>query len=280
MKLATKNEWKLYDPHFEYEEYFQDYDWPWAGHKFFIYDFIINTEPKIIVELGTQRGTSLFSMAQAVKDGHLSTQLNAIDTWKGDKHTGPYTETYLQDVTRMQQIFYSSLNIRLIRNTFDEAVKMFKDHTISLLHIDGLHTYKAVKHDYETWLQKVKFDGVIVFHDISEKKDDFGVYKLWEKLKRKYKHIEFVHSHGLGIIFLNNKLPSYFEKVEVMRRYYSCKNSANIATHENLKLAFQLNNLNTQASLSISELEVIKSSKMYKLWRRINMIKDKFRSKS
>jgi len=61
-------EWKYYKPKFEYEEIFQDTGWPWAGHKYFAYDLIRNVQPKVVVELGTHKGTSLWSFCQAVKD--------------------------------------------------------------------------------------------------------------------------------------------------------------------------------------------------------------------
>lgn len=85
--------WKLYNPVFKYEKMYTDLGGPWAGHKYFGYDLIRNLKPKKVVELGTHLGYSLFSLAQAVYDGKLDTQLDAIDTWLGDEQTGFYGES-------------------------------------------------------------------------------------------------------------------------------------------------------------------------------------------
>ena len=76
----------------------------------------------------------------------------------------------------------------------------FEDNSIDILHIDGCHTYEATKNDYEKWVCKVKSDGFILFHDISMKERDFGVYRLWDELKEKYQTLEFHHSYGLGVL--------------------------------------------------------------------------------
>lgn len=258
--------WKYYKPKFEYKEKFQDFNWPWAGHKFFAYDLVCNIKPRSIVELGTHRGTSFFSFCQAIKDEKIQTKLFAVDTWKGDEHSGFYGEEVFKEVNQIREKYYGNLNINLLRKTFDEAVGEFQDSSIDILHIDGLHTYEAVKHDFETWLNKVKDDGIILFHDTAEKTADFGVYKLWNELKEKYRTLEFVHSHGLGVLLKNGaRFENLFDFQEVWQNYYPI-------FAENRILEFNLNNknneiisLNQAVSQKDQEISFMKSSKFWKL---------------
>jgi len=200
------NDWRYHNPIFEFEEKLKGVAHPWSGHKYFAYDLVANIRPKKIVELGTHYGVSLWSFCQAVKDQNIETEINAIDTWKGEKHSGFYGEEVFGKVNDIKRGFYPGLKINLVRKTFDEAVSDFKDNSIDVLHIDGLHTYEAVKHDFETWLPKVNKNGIVLFHDIKVGEDDFGVYKLWEELKKRYITIDFFQSYGLGVLFLEKNL--------------------------------------------------------------------------
>ncbi len=199
-----KNIWKYYQPTYSYEKEYGDLESAWIGHRYFSYDLVRNLKPQTIVELGTHKGGSFFSFCQAVKDAKLKTKLFAIDTWKGDKHTGAYDSQMYKHVKEIKNKLYPNQNIKLLRKTFDETKKNFKDNSIDILHIDGFHTYKAVKHDFDNWSKKVKSDGLIFLHDTHEKKSNFGVHLLWAELKKTYQTIEFSHSHGLGIIIKNN----------------------------------------------------------------------------
>jgi glycosyltransferase involved in cell wall biosynthesis len=216
------NRWRYFNRKFEYEDMFHDFNWPWAGHKRFAYDLVRNNMPQTIVELGTHKGTSFFSFCQAVKDAHYDAQLYAIDTWKGDEHAGFYGDDVFVEFQEMKEKYYGSLKIKLLRKTFDEAAADFKNDAIDLLHIDGLHTYEAVKHDFESWFPKVRKDGIILLHDIFITRDNFGIYKLWEELKRKYETIEFYHSYGLGVLFKNaTRYRSFIDKERQWQIRYS-----------------------------------------------------------
>jgi len=203
-KKSLTTDWIYYSSSFEFIKELPLESSAWSGHYFFAYDLVRNVKPKVIVELGTHKGNSLFSMAQAIKDGRLETKLHGIDTWEGDQQAGYYGEDVYNQYQNISKKYYKDVNIVPHKMLFDNAVKEFKNNSIDILHIDGLHTYEAVKHDFETWLPKVKKDtGIIMFHDVCETKDDFGVYKLWKELKEKYKNtITFEHYHGLGVIFL------------------------------------------------------------------------------
>ena len=217
--LQFNMSWKFHKPKFEYEETFKDFGWPWAGHKNFGYDLVRNFNPKIIVELGTHKGTSFWSFCQAVKDGEMDSELFAVDTWKGEEHAGYYSEEIFEEVKAIRKKYYGNIKISLMRKFFDEALDDFKDHSIDLLHIDGFHTYESVKHDFETWLTKMNKEGIVVFHDIFVKERDFGVYKFWEELKNNYITIEFYQSYGLGILFFNEAKGQSFEN---MKKSFKC----------------------------------------------------------
>ncbi|HLL60230.1 MAG TPA: class I SAM-dependent methyltransferase [Candidatus Nitrosocosmicus sp.] len=217
--------WETYTPVFAYEQSYFDIYWPWAGHKHFAYDLVRNLKPQTVVELGTHYGTSIFSMAQAVKDVDLHTALYAVDTWTGDKHTGAYDDSVYQAVNTMKYAYYPKVNINFLKMTFDEALDQFENSSIDLLHIDGLHTYDAVKHDYDSWKIKVKDTGIIMFHDICEHIKDFGVYKLWEELKKEYCTFEFFHSHGLGVVCYSKEIYNSLKNYETLwQSYYSLIN--------------------------------------------------------
>lgn len=215
-------EWKYHKPDFEYEKRLtlSASTVAWAGHVFFAYDLVMNLRPRRIVELGTHSGQSFFSFCQADKDAGLGIELYAVDTWKGDEHSGFY-ESVRNELNETKKAYYDAQKITFLRMTFDEAVHAFNEESIDVLHIDGLHAYEAVKHDIETWLEKVSNDGIILLHDIIEKRDDFGVYRVWDELKERHATMEFHHSHGLGVLFRN---PDTFEKVsglrEIWRNYY------------------------------------------------------------
>jgi O-antigen biosynthesis protein len=163
--------------------------------------------PRILVELGTESGVSYCAFCQAVSHLKLPTVCYAVDTWSGDSHTGPYGPDVLQKLTYHHEPRYGSFS-RLIQSTFDEAVKHFSDGSIDLLHIDGYHTYEAVKHDFNVWLPKLSEQGIVLFHDINARQMDFGVWRFWDELIQRYPSFCLLHCHGLGVIGVGEHLPN------------------------------------------------------------------------
>ncbi len=222
--MEQRKNWKFYSPIFEFQKDLPVLEAPWGEHNFFAYDLISNTKPKVVVELGTFKGYSLFSFVQAVKDKNLQTIIHSVDTWIGDKHAGFFGVEIYNTFKGIKDKYYKDINIVIHKMLFDKAVNLFESNSVDILHIDGLHTYEAVKHDFETWFPKVnQKTGIIMLHDVSEIRDDFGVYKLWKELKQKYKTtITFEHSHGLGVLFLSkNVYNSYITKNPYFIKFYS-----------------------------------------------------------
>jgi hypothetical protein len=176
----------------------------WEGHLPFAFWIMEALAPSKFIELGTYYGTSYFAFCQAVERLGLATTCFAVDTWQGDDHAGFYGEEVFETVNAYNAERYATFST-LVRSTFDEALSHFEDGSVDLLHIDGLHTYEAVKHDFETWQPKLAPGAVVLFHDTQVRERNFGVWKLWQELKEEYPlNLEFLHSHGLGVLQLNN----------------------------------------------------------------------------
>jgi Methyltransferase domain len=171
----------------------------WIEHVPFAFWLVEALRPSSIVELGTYSGTSYAAFCQAVRTLGLETRSYAIDTWKGDKQTGFYGDDIFNDLAAYNREFYSGFS-SLIRSTFDEASQYFEDGSIDLLHIDGCHTYEAVRHDFEQWLPKLSARAVVLLHDTNVREREFGVFHLWNKLQSHWPTFEFIHGHGLGIV--------------------------------------------------------------------------------
>lgn len=177
----------------------------WAGHIPFAFWLIDAHRPGLLVELGTHTGNSYSAFAQTVQRLALPTQCYAVDTWRGDEHAGFYADAIFEEFSTYHNTRYRSFS-RLLRSTFDDARQYFKDGSIDLLHIDGLHTYDAVKHDFDTWLPKLSNRAVVLFHDVNVRENNFGVWELWGELSKRYPHFCFDHSHGLGVLGVGTDL--------------------------------------------------------------------------
>ncbi len=177
----------------------------WTEHTPLAMLLVECLHPRVIVELGTQHGVSYCSFCQAVEELKLPTHCYAVDTWKGDAHATHYKESVYADLLAHHHR-YESFS-KLLRMTFDEALPQIPDRWVDLLHIDGLHTYEAVKKDFETWLPKLSERAVVLFHDTMELQNGFGVHQLWQELSPNFPSFNLEHGHGLGILAVGPQPP-------------------------------------------------------------------------
>jgi len=194
----------------------------WLEHIPFAFWLIEAHRPRVLVELGTHYGASYFAFCQAIDHLGIDTKCFAIDSWEGDEHAGFYDGKVFEQVKAYNEANYSAFS-QLIKNSFDDAVPYFTDGTIDLLHIDGFHTFKRVKEDFENWLPKLSKRGVVLMHDTNVRENQFGVFKFFEMIKEEYPSFEFIHGHGLGVIGVGT------EQDDMLKRLYDAQNNDSLS---------------------------------------------------
>jgi hypothetical protein len=171
----------------------------WTGLTPFAFWIVAALRPRQLVELGVYQGLSYCCFCEEVVQNGLETRCSGVDTWKGDVHNGEYGAEVLSSLRSYHDLKYAGFS-ELLQMPFDQAVGHFEDGSIDLLHIDGLHTYEAVRHDFETWRPKLSGNAVVLFHDIDVRHSDFGVWRFWDEIRSGRPHFALHHSNGLGIL--------------------------------------------------------------------------------
>jgi methyltransferase family protein len=179
----------------------------WHGHVPFAHWLVTAARPATIVELGTHGGGSYAAFCEGVLQNRLNARCFAIDTWRGDDHSGHYGDAVFEDFKQFHDERYGRFS-RLLRAEFDDAARNFPASSIDLLHIDGLHTYEAVRNDFATWLPKMSGRGIVLLHDTAVQQDGFGVGRLWSELQARYPHFGFPHCYGLGVLAVGADPPA------------------------------------------------------------------------
>ena len=170
----------------------------WSPHVAFGYDLVADLCPRVLVELGTDRGEAYFVFCQSVAENRTGTTCYGVDTWQGGPSAGLSGDAVYQDVSAHNQEFYQSFS-HLLRSTSDDALARFADGSLDLIHFDDPPADDAVRPDFEAWRRKLSPRGVALFHGIAARHDDSGSRKCWEEIRSRGESFEFHHGRGLGV---------------------------------------------------------------------------------
>ena len=112
---------------------------------------------KTLVEIGSFSGESAEVFAQYF--GHVY----CIDIWDPVFFGTTEFDGSPEDIFLKRTAVFN--NLTQIKGRGVDAVKLFKDKSISCVYIDAMHEYEPVIEDIRSWLPKVSVGGVISGHD-------------------------------------------------------------------------------------------------------------------
>lgn len=159
----------------------------WKGHERFAWWLVRLLDPKVTLDLGVDEAYSTIELARFNKG-----TVFGIDWFQGDAQTGWADK----EAIARKNVEESGYDIVLIKDTFENALKDFKDGIVDLAHIDGFHAYKSAKKDFDLVFPKVRSGGVILFHDVWSFPNDSG--RVFHELA--LPKFDFPHSAGLGVV--------------------------------------------------------------------------------
>ncbi len=152
-----------------------------------LYQKVKLLSPKNVVEIGTDKGGTLYLWAKASADNANVISIDLQTQIFGRKNYKKYRRDFYElfNKTDNQTITCLASNSQLT-DTLEKVKKLLNYEKIDFLFIDGDHSYEGVKRDYELYSPLVRDEGLIVFHDIKTVRENIGVPRFWKEIKEDY----------------------------------------------------------------------------------------------
>ena len=142
----------------------------------FLRSIILNTNPSVVVEIGTFMGSSAIWIGSALHDCKKNGKLYSIDLFNDILPCRGQRTRSLIDPQKFveDKILQSSLqnDIQLIKGNSIEIGNQWRNissEKIDVLFIDGDHTIKGCVDDLQSFLPHLNKEGIIILHDIFPK---------------------------------------------------------------------------------------------------------------
>jgi hypothetical protein len=146
-------------------------------------------------------------MAQACKDNKFG-KVDFVDAGFGDGDEDHWTgKAYWRN--NEGKSCFKNFGLEKSIKIFIQTTKKFKQENknkkYDYIYIDGDHSYKGAKFDFESFWPALNKNGYMLFHDICVKEKlpegEYGVWKLFDEISQKNPHISIdFDKSGLGII--------------------------------------------------------------------------------
>jgi predicted O-methyltransferase YrrM len=168
-------------------------------------EIIREYEPRLILEIGTLNGGTLFLFSRVANKDAL---IISIDLPKGN-----FGKLHFDwRVPLIKHFPLPNQKVKLIRaNSHDKSTlgqlnKILDNKKLDFLFIDADHTYEGIKKDFEMYGPLVREGGIIAFHDIVFPPEKINtVHDFWEEIKNQYDYKEIIASEtqitgGIGVL--------------------------------------------------------------------------------
>jgi len=110
-----------------------------------------------IVEVGAYKGRSTWYLVQALRDARSPYKVISIDP-----HLDPgQRDAYFETLNRHGLMEWVDPRVGFAH----QVAQSFGDEPVGLLWIDGDHSYRAVKEDFDDWFPRLRADGWYAMHD-------------------------------------------------------------------------------------------------------------------
>lgn len=168
------------------------------------YSFLLNIKPTRILCIGSKKGFIPAICALACQENNKGV-VDFVDAGYDQKDKNNWGGIGLWKKIDPKKYFsflgiHSRINIQVTTTKEFAAKSKYK---YEYIYVDGDHSYKGVKTDFNLFWPRVKKNGFMAFHDVYVKhlpgSAQFGVWKFWQEMKIGTK-ILLPYQTGLGIL--------------------------------------------------------------------------------
>lgn len=177
------------------------------GYGWIHYGLIRQKKPKKLLCIGSRYGFIPGVMAQACKDNGFGV-VDFVDAGFGENDKNHWTgKAFWRSKQGLN--YFNNFNLKKHIKVFVMTTQQFKKENSNkkyeYIYVDGDHSYKGAKFDFENFWPNLEKKGYFLFHDIcvegKKLEGEYGVKKLFKEIKKNKAHISIDYEKsGLGIL--------------------------------------------------------------------------------
>jgi len=173
-----------------------------------LFEMVSELQPRNALEIGTCTGGTLFMTCRVADPGATIISVDLPGGRFGHGYVWPRKFVYQcfaknnQTLHLLREDSHENATLNLVRS-------LLAENSLDFLFIDGDHTYKGVRADFEMYAPIVRRGGLIAFHDIVKHppQAECEVERFWNEIKHFYRHVEIIKDPlqgwaGIGVLYI------------------------------------------------------------------------------